>query len=156
MSSSNKNSFALSIFPHIGSILRWSSEECYDNDSVNETDLSDPSDVACEPFENTSDMIITAGYFISAVVFLPIGFLDLKENIPFQTFSLAFLILTSIIFIILFLCSDQFDPNNMPLFGDEWDDLLGIILFNFTAVTSIPAWLYEKNPNVNVTKGKSQ
>lgn len=101
-------------------------------------------------------MIITAGYFISAVVFLPIGFLDLKENIPFQTFSLAFLILTSIIFIILFLCSDQFDPNNMPLFGDEWDDLLGIILFNFTAVTSIPAWLYEKNPNVNVTKGKSQ
>lgn len=36
------------------------------------------------------------------------------------------------------------------LWGHKWDDMLGVILFNFALVLAIPAWLHEKKSHVGV------
>ena len=42
------------------------------------------------------------------------------------------------------------DVHNLTLWGDNWDALLGVVLFNFPLVVAVPAWLSEKKPTVNV------
>jgi hypothetical protein len=38
----------------------------------------------------------------------------------------------------------------VSMWGTSWDTLFGVILFNYALVIAVPAWLYEKNPNVDV------
>lgn len=40
--------------------------------------------------------------------------------------------------------------SNVSLWGRQWDDMLGVTLFNFALVLAIPAWLHEKKSNVGV------
>jgi hypothetical protein len=40
--------------------------------------------------------------------------------------------------------------EHASLWGEKWDDMLGVILFNFALVLAIPAWLHEKKANVGV------
>jgi hypothetical protein len=40
--------------------------------------------------------------------------------------------------------------DQLNLWGSSWDTLFGVVLFNFALVIAIPAWLYEKEPNVHV------
>jgi hypothetical protein len=40
--------------------------------------------------------------------------------------------------------------DNLSLWGTSWDALFGVVLFNFALVIAIPAWLYEKEPDVDV------
>jgi amino acid permease len=42
--------------------------------------------------------------------------------------------------------------QHVSLWGESWDSMLGVILFNFALVMAIPAWLSEKKPNVSVSK----
>lgn len=44
--------------------------------------------------------------------------------------------------------------NNISMWGDNYEDLFGVCLFNFAVVVAIPAWLYEKKPSVSVTTGE--
>ena len=54
-------------------------------------------------------------------------------------------------FIISFV-QDGLSMNNVSLWGETWDSMLGVILFNFTLVMAIPAWLSQKKPSVGVSK----
>lgn len=48
--------------------------------------------------------------------------------------------------------------ENLSLWGESWDSLFGVILFNYALVIAVPAWLYEKEPSVkvgSVIKGSS-
>jgi hypothetical protein len=38
------------------------------------------------------------------------------------------------------------------MWGETWDGMLGVILFNFGLVMAIPAWLAEKKPHIGVGK----
>lgn len=40
--------------------------------------------------------------------------------------------------------------EHASLWGHTWDDMLGVILFNFALVLAIPAWLHEKKAHVGV------
>lgn len=40
--------------------------------------------------------------------------------------------------------------SHVSLWGHKWDDMVGVILFNFALVLAIPAWLHEKKSNVGV------
>jgi hypothetical protein len=40
--------------------------------------------------------------------------------------------------------------EHASLWGEKWDDMLGVILFNFALVLAIPAWLHEKKAHVGV------
>lgn len=53
------------------------------------------------------------------------------------------------IFIFLF-AMEGVNLENLSLWGDSWDTLFGVILFNFALVIAIPCWLYEKEPGVDV------
>jgi hypothetical protein len=52
-------------------------------------------------------------------------------------------------FVICFI-SDGLSMQHVSLWGETWDCMLGIILFNFALVMAIPSWLSEKKPHVSV------
>lgn len=64
---------------------------------------------------------------------------------------MAFLVLlvTSSQFVYLF-AQNGLSWDNLSLWGTSWDSLFGVVLFNFAMVIAIPAWLYEKEPDVDV------
>ena len=43
--------------------------------------------------------------------------------------------------------------ENLSYFGNNWDSMFGVILFDFTLVTAIPALLYEKASDVSAKSG---
>lgn len=143
----------------------------------------------CEPFADseTSDFLLTAGYVVTAAVFLPICLMDLKENTNWQIggFLLTLTICTFFCIQFAFACQSdvehaeqqyqqrmalymntssqstlenppqEFSPiqvltHNAPLYGTSYTALIGVILFNFTLVLALPAWLYEKKSHVRV------
>lgn len=103
----------------------------------------------CVPFRNCDGILITTGKIITTLVFLPLALLDLKENSWWQVAGFAILLVTSLQFVVQFV---QFglNPSFLTWFGSAWDDLFGVVLFNFALVIAIPAWLYEKEPHVDV------
>jgi amino acid permease len=103
----------------------------------------------CIPFHDDPGTLITVGKVVTTIIFLPLALMDLKENAAWQILGFAILIVTSLQFIIQFGMSG-IDFNNVSLWGSDWDDLLGVVLFNFALVIAIPAWLYEREPHVNV------
>ena len=97
----------------------------------------------CQPFADESvygSCLLTAGYVITAAVFLPICLMDLKENSAWQIFGFFVLMTTSAYFCYEFGKLD-FSFKYTTLWGHEWGDMLGVILFNFGLVLAIPAWL---------------
>jgi hypothetical protein len=54
-----------------------------------------------------------------------------------------------VVFIILFL-SEGVHIDNLSLWGESWDGLFGVVLFNFALVIAVPCWLYEKEAHVDV------
>lgn len=106
-------------------------------------------DGLCVPFRNCDGILITSGNVITTAVFLPLALLDLKENSWWQVAGFIILLVTSFQFVVQFV---QFglNPSFLTWFGSKWDDLFGVVLFNFALVIAIPAWLYEKEPHVDV------
>jgi hypothetical protein len=111
----------------------------------------DEDAVICVAFNRPSDsnFIISGGYLFCALIFLPMGLLELKENVLAQIVGFFALLIFSIQFIVSFMLSGL-DTSNVTLWGSTWKCLFGVILFNFSVVTAVPAWLYEKRPSVSV------
>jgi len=93
----------------------------------------------CVPFFDEEGFLLTVGYGITLLIFLPMALLDLKENTFMQVIGFIVLVATSSAFIVLFLLQG-IDWSNISLWGTEWGSLLGVILFNFALVIAIPAW----------------
>jgi amino acid permease len=120
--------------------LRWDRSEC----TMEEVDAG-----ICLPFAGCDGIVITLGTFITTLVFLPLALMDLKENAWWQVAGLAVLIIVSIQFVIQFSLSNL-QPSYLTWWGSDWNDLLGVVLFNFALVIAVPAWLYEREPHVDV------
>lgn len=75
-----------------------------------------------------------------------------KENTRYQIFGFVLLISLSIQFIVTFL-TGEIDLTNIPLWGGEWGDMIGVILFNFVLVLAVPAICHEKKPELSIQKG---
>lgn len=104
----------------------------------------------CVAFAEHSDgIILSLGYIITTVVFLPMGLMDLKENAAFQAVGFVVLIVTVTQFAFEFEHAG-FDFDNVSLWGTSWDALLGVVLFNFALAIAIPSWLFERHPSVSV------
>jgi len=124
-------------------LVYWSHHSCTKEQKV-END--------CLPFhEEGSPGIfwLTAGYFTTCLIFLPMSLMDLKENAFFQNVGFIVLIILTIGFLRVFL-SNGLSLSNVTLWGGNWGDLFGVVLFNFAVVIAIPTWLYEKKESVNV------
>lgn len=104
----------------------------------------------CIPFEHSGGLLLTVGYLITIALFLPLALMDLKENVAWQILAFFILLITSIQFTFEFLYKGL-DVHNLTLWGDDWDALLGVVMFNFPLCVAVPAWLSEKKPSVNVS-----
>ena len=129
-----------STFWNVVQFVRWDRSEC----STDEVDQG-----VCLPFAGCDGILLTFGTFITTVLFLPLALLDLKENAWWQVAGLLILLIVSLQFIVQFAMTGL-KPSNLTWWGDDWNDLLGVIIFNFALVIAIPAWLYEREPHVDV------
>ena len=120
--------------------VRWDRSEC----SSDEVDTG-----VCLPFAGCDGILLTFGTLVTTVLFVPLALMDLKENAWWQVAGLAVLLIVSLQFIIQFIATGL-QPSNLTWWGDDWNDLLGVIIFNFALVIAIPAWLYEREPHVDV------
>lgn len=116
--------------------------------SKEEVELGD-----CLPFyaDEYGDIVLTLGYVITTLVFVPICLLDLKENTAWQIFGFVVLLTICLQFAICFFL-DGLSFDNVSLWGETWSSMLGVIIFNFGLVMAIPSWLAEKKENVSVTR----
>mmetsp|Transcript_49019 Transcript_49019/g.95848 ORF Transcript_49019/g.95848 Transcript_49019/m.95848 type:complete len:518 (+) Transcript_49019:108-1661(+) len=130
--------YALQFSPEFR-FISWSHASCLETEVEN-----------CIPFHNDGNLILTGGYLISAACFLPLGMLDLKENMIWQMISFILTVLLIIQFIFT-LCGNGLSTDNVSFYGESWGDLVGVILFNNSLCTCIPAWLYEKKKCVSVS-----
>lgn len=106
-------------------------------------------DGECLPFLQTSGIVLTAGYGLTLLIFFPMALMDLKENATWQIIGFLVLVVASVIFVILFLL-EGIHLDNLSLWGDSWETLFGVVLFNFALVIAVPCWLYEKEEHVDV------
>jgi hypothetical protein len=103
----------------------------------------------CVPFNDDNGLYFTFGYAVVLAIFLPMALMDLKENAAWQVLGFLILLLCSIIFIFIFI-SEGLNTSYISWWGDEWNSLFGVILFNYALVIAVPAWLYEKESGVKV------
>jgi amino acid permease len=95
-------------------------------------------------------LIITLGYCISTIIFMPMGLMNLDENIWLQFISFGVLVSLLAEFVIEF-CLLGLHPENTPAVGDL-SSVLGTVMFAFTFVVTIPSWCNEKRPGVVVNR----
>jgi amino acid permease len=109
----------------------------------------------CEPYNNhPHGVILTLGYVVTAAVFMPICFMELKENALWQIGGLVLLVSLCVYFCGVFSLAAVHQHHDalyhVSLWGHSYDEMLGVVLFNFALVLAIPAWLHEKQSHVNV------
>lgn len=85
--------------------------------------------------------MLSLGYVLLAAITLPMGFMNLDENMAFQAISGAILALVLGQFAWSFAFDFTLHPTQVPsLFGVDLVMATGIILFCFTFVDTIPSW----------------
>lgn len=109
----------------------------------------------CVPFaaskeEDQDSFLLTLGYVITATLFLPLAMMDLTENVQYQIVGFFILLVTSVQFIVTFAMNSDLETSKISWWGNSYDNLLGVVLFNYALVITVPAWLYEKEPHVDI------
>jgi hypothetical protein len=104
---------------------------------------------SCVPFEQEEGILLTVGTVLVTVTFLPLALMDLKENAFGQIVGFLVLLITSLQFVVQF-CVSGLSMDNVSWWGEDWNGLIGVVLFNFALVIVIPAWLYEREEHVCV------
>jgi hypothetical protein len=95
------------------STIRWAAHSCTGERMKNEV---------CLPFAQSTDgdgWLLTTGYLLSCLIFLPMSLKDLKENASFQIVGFVVLIVLSFQFVFAFY-NHGLNVNNCPLWGDDW------------------------------------
>jgi hypothetical protein len=139
--------YALQFYPAV-EIVSWSPDACSNDISLESQAESGVAE--CTPFHGAGPLIFSLGFAITTAIFLPLGQGHLKETIAVQIFSFAFMIILLIQFTYEF--SSRGLTYQIPWFGKDITQLAGVILFNYAFSITVPAWLYEKHPDVSVNK----
>lgn len=107
-----------------------------------------PSYTNPTPF-NPAAIVISTGFCLCAVLCVPLGLYNLDDNIHVQQLSCIGVVVICIIWCILF---DQvgFDVSRVPVIGSSYTDILGVCIFNYAIITSLPSWVNEKRPDVSI------
>lgn len=141
----------------------WHSRQCLPDDM--EAGL-------CLPFADNlrddSSVLFTLGTLITTMFFLPLALNDLKDNAVWQILAAFILLVSACQFIIQFagMIDSQYlsvssddslyveagvrGDSNEFWWGHKWENLFGVVLFNYSLVIAVPAWLYERDPHVDV------
>lgn len=121
--------------------IRWDYSGCLEDDLIHGL---------CTPFRGVEGILITAGKIATIIFYFPLALMDLKENSYLQVVGFIILLITSVHFSYCFATFPDKSISNLTLWGEDWTDLFGVVLFNFALVVAIPAWLYEREPHVDI------
>ncbi|CAO0790219.1 unnamed protein product [Mucor circinelloides] len=101
------------------------------------------------PFPADDYFIFTFGFLLTAVLVIPLGFFSLVENIVVQMTS--FIVLAGILiqWTVAF-AQEGFDASLLPASGSNSTMVLGIVIFNYSFITTIPSWVNSLKPNVDI------
>jgi len=99
-----------------------------------------------------SAYVISLGYLITMAITIPLGYLNLDDNIWVQYGGFILLLGCILAWVVQFGVSGL-DITRMP--AVKWSGMGAVIptvVFNWGFLTTLPSWLNEKNPNVSVAK----
>jgi len=135
--------YAVQLLP-VPRFVSWSPEFCkIEAEDQEESPLS-----ACTPFNEHGPLLLTVGYCITCLLFVPLGRGQLKETVWVQIFSLLVFVLLLSVFVWEFEWRGL--DYSVPLVGRNFSQLAGVVLFNFAYTVTVPSWLCEKKPEVSV------
>lgn len=109
---------------------------------------SDVDDIS--PF-GRGKTIISVGLVIVALLCVPLGYLNLDDNMIVQIISLFFIVISLVIWLAIFV-GLGLEPDRVPLFTGTVHNVGGTVLFNFMFICTIPSWICEKKPEVSEIK----
>jgi hypothetical protein len=123
------------------------------------TDCNHGSNPYCVPFQDEPEqfrLVLTTGYVLLGAVVMPMGCMNLDENIKVQIFSFLLLCVLTLIFAVNYLLliglhseqdsmlstasPVQQQASAVPMIGDEISEAWGTILFNFAWIVFLPSW----------------
>ncbi|KAG0339982.1 hypothetical protein BG004_006592, partial [Podila humilis] len=99
----------------------------------------------------TGVMIISAGVIVALALIVPLGLMNLSENIWIQMVSATLILLIILQWIVTFF-SHGIDTSRVPAVGTNVSQTFGQILFNFAYVVNVPSWANAKKPGVSPHK----
>lgn len=100
-------------------------------------------------FYNNHDHLViavTVGYGIAVLLLAPLSFFQLMAALGVQAGLLIVVFLACIEFVAFFV--KQGLDKDVPLFGTNWAQVMGPIIFNLGVGGAIPVWLNQKMPHV--------
>ncbi|GAN11168.1 conserved hypothetical protein [Mucor ambiguus] len=101
------------------------------------------------PFPTDDYFIFTFGFLLTAVLVIPLGFFSLVENIAVQMTSFVVLAGILIQWTVAF-AQEGLDTSLLPASGSNSTMVLGIVIFNYSFITTIPSWVNSLKPDVNI------
>jgi hypothetical protein len=108
------------------------------------------------PYSDLRDVpnAISAGFLFCMIICLPFGMSSLEENMWFQWFSLVALFASCGLFIWDYL-QLPLHFEQVPMWNSGFDNqaqVLGVVIFSYAFVITVPSWINEKAPNVSTNK----
>jgi len=115
--------------------------------------------VAAETLDN---YVISVGFVICVVICIPFGYLNLDDNMWFQWFSFFGLVIFTLEFLVQFslnitpgthFYNATNGPKLTPAFKSSGQaQVLGIAVFAYAYIVTIPSWVNEKKPSVGINR----
>lgn len=143
-----KRTFALQVLPSL-ELLEWTGETC-DKGAIEAGLVSTVE--ACTPFYDDGPMVISLGFLLVTIFYLPLGMGHIKETMWVQLLSFAAMFILVGIFVNEFITNTGGLDHPLPWVGTDFSKLGGVVLFNFAYSTTVPAWLQEKKTEVSVNQ----
>ena len=140
-----QTTFAIQLYPSLD-IVFWSGSECK-NASPDMNALEE-----CTPFFHNGPIVLTLGYLLVVLFFLPMSMHHLKETIWFQVAAVWAMFVLVLIFDWQFIMTSMSSSNSLNWIGSDFSRLGGVALFNYAYSVTVPAWLSEKKSDVSVNK----
>lgn len=113
--------------------------------------ISEEVELGNSPFSSDDYYIFTFGFLLAAVMVIPLGFFTLVDNIIVQMTSFIVLLGVLLQWIVAF-CQEGLDPSLLPPVGPNSKMVLGMAIFNFSYITTIPTWVNSIRPHVSIHK----
>mmetsp|Transcript_34741 Transcript_34741/g.55878 ORF Transcript_34741/g.55878 Transcript_34741/m.55878 type:complete len:606 (-) Transcript_34741:301-2118(-) len=93
--------------------------------------------------------VISVGFLAILVISIPLGYLNLDDNIVVQVVSFIGLVVICTAWVVFFGL-EGIDASLCPSFASN-SAAFGYVFFNYSFVITVPSWINEKRPDVTVS-----
>lgn len=105
-----------------------------------------PSGVSSSPFDGY--ILFSIGYLLTFSMVVPLSFCNLVQNIKIQLASVVLLAVVLTEWIVTF--AKEGLVVEVPAFGPNLSQLIGIIILNYAYVTTVPSFINESDRALNI------